>query len=104
MNAYLTFASDGTGNTPGATLADLTATVVTASGSLNLRSQPNGSVLAAIPQYATVRVLAKGDPWSQIQYAGISGYAMSTYLSFVEGTTTPSPSEGTPTPLPTVPV
>lgn len=101
MNAYLTFASDGTGNTPGATLADLTATVVTASGSLNLRSQPNGSVLAAIPQYATVRVLAKGDPWSQIQYAGISGYAMSTYLSFVEGTATPSPSEGTPTPLPT---
>ncbi len=78
MNNYLMFATDSATDT---TIIG-TATVITSGGSLNLRASPNGSVLVTIPQNATVQVMQRGDTWSYIQYAGINGYAMSTYLSF----------------------
>lgn len=91
MNSFLTFASDA-----GTATGEMTAaTVLTASGSLNLRAEPYGKVLLTIPQGASVTVLSRGGTWCYVRYAGTDGYAMTAYLSFAVVMPTPSP---TPTP------
>ncbi len=72
-----------------------TARVVTASGSLNLREAPisGARIVTTIPRLATVTVLSWGTVWSEIQYAGFTGYAMSQYLDY-----SPNPIYPTPTP------
>jgi len=102
LNNYLTFPSDTTMTT----ISETTATVMTASGSLNLRTEPYGSVIATIPQNAIVQVQQKGSTWSYIVYSGSYGYVMTAYLTFsaegsaTETTETPTASP-TSTPAPT---
>jgi SpoIID/LytB domain protein len=91
MNNYLTFLTDTQG-TEGDTT---TATVMTASGSLNLRAEPYGKVLLAMPQYAAVLVLSRGGGWCRVQYGTVTGYAMTAYLAFGDATAataTPAPT------------
>lgn len=59
------------------------AYVNTQSGSLNLRSDPDGNslIVDTIPQYARVVLIEKGDAWCRVVYDGNSGYVMSDYLS-----------------------
>ncbi len=78
MNSYLTFVTDTETTDASAT----TAMVMTASGSLNLRAEPYGTVLTTIPQYETVSILQRGSTWCYLQYAGTYGYSMTVYLSF----------------------
>ena len=68
----------------------ITAIVATESGSLNMRSQAKAgsSVLTTIPQGATVTVTDLGTTWTAVTYFGFSGYVMTTYLSFEDGTNT----------------
>lgn len=94
MNSYLTFSS--------ATVVTDTAssaTVITVSGSLNLRTEPYGTVVATIPQSATVAVITRGSTWCYLLYNGVYGYAMTAYLSFNDTstavTTTDSSTEDT---------
>jgi len=80
MNAYLTFSD--TGDTQTDESQAVPAVVVTASGSLNLRSEPNGGVVTTIPQNAAVSVYQKGSSWCYLKYNGTFGYVMTTFLSF----------------------
>lgn len=80
------------------------AQVKTRSGSLNLRVSPwlGAQVLATIPNNATVPVLLEGKEWTKTQYAGKTGYVMSSFLQFAN-TPAPTPSASslaTPTPTP----
>ncbi len=79
MNAYLIFRQGKPDTSEGET-----ATVTTASGSLNLRAEPskNAGVLTRIPQYAAVSVQQRGATWCYIGYNGIFGYAMTEFLTF----------------------
>ncbi|MFH1880511.1 MAG: SH3 domain-containing protein, partial [Bacillota bacterium] len=80
MNAYLTFSDDEDDSQQSGD--PIPAVVMTASGSLNLRDQPYGSVLTQIPQGTTVDVYSKGSAWCYLQYNGVFGYVMTAYLSF----------------------
>lgn len=89
------------------------ARVVTVSGGLNLREKPeSGShVLMQIPRGSLVSVHQKLSGWCLVSYRNNSGYVMTKYLSFVNGSTdstapaekTNSPDVATPTPTPTIP-
>lgn len=90
MNTYLTF-HQGQPEISGGT----TAVVTTASGSLNLRTEPSlsGGVIARIPQYATVNVQQRGDTWCYVVYNDTIGYVMTSYLTF-DGDSAQTPPEG----------
>lgn len=90
MNTYLTF-HQGKPEISGGT----TAVVTTASGSLNLRTEPSlsGGVVARIPQYATVNVQQRGDSWCYVVYNDTIGNVMTTYLTF-SGDSAQTPPEG----------
>ena len=90
MNTYLTF-HQGQPEISGGT----TAVVTTASGSLNLRTEPSlsGGVVARIPQYATVNVQQRGDSWCYVVYNDTIGYVMTSYLTF-DGDSAQTPPEG----------
>ena len=80
----------------------LTAIVNTVSGSLNLRSEASAAsqVLITMPKGAQVTVLARGDDWTAVRYAGYDGFVMTRYLAFQ--TTLPEQSETAPdTDIPT---
>lgn len=101
MNSFLTF-MDGP---PAPGENDLTATVTTASGSLNLRLEPsqNAGVLARIPQYATVSVQQKGNEWCYVRYGNTLGYVMTSFLTFTGGgSETQTPQTPAPTPSPSL--
>ncbi len=69
----------------------VTAWVVTASGSLNMRSAPNSSqILTTIPRHAAVTLYVENGEWSYVSYNGRFGYVMTKYLS----KTDPNPSTG----------
>ncbi len=92
MNAYLVFsnAKSEAGTTNGSFVS---AKVITASGSLNLRDGPYGNILAQIPQNATVSVYTKGSDWCYVCYNGTYGYAMTTYLSIQASSSTESTTD-----------
>lgn len=72
------------------------ATVVTPSGSLNLRESPvSGSrILRTIPRGASVEVHSYGASWCHVTYAGTTGYVMTAFLSFsAQPEETPNPPE-----------
>ncbi len=74
-----------------------TAVVSVSSGGLNLRAYASTSakVLTGIPDGTTVNVLERGAVWSQVAYAGFTGYALNQYLVFVGSswaTATPAPT------------
>ncbi len=88
MTEFLSFGDSSAVSTPSPTQrpsasASLTARVNTVQGSLNLREQPrdNARVLAAIPQYAQVSLLSRGDSWCQVSYNGQTGYVMTRFLA-----------------------
>ena len=91
MNTYLTF-HQGQPEISGGT----TAVVTTASGSLNLRTEPSlsGGVIARIPQYATVNVQQRGDTWCYVVYNDTIGYVMTTYLTFDDDSAQTPPEGG----------
>ncbi len=77
--------------------------VNTASGSLNLRSEPDGrsQILTTIPQHAQVVLIGTGTEWSTIVYGGYTGYVMTCFLSAEEpaekdGEVAPPAEEQTP--------
>ena len=74
-----------------------TAVVSVSTGGLNLRAYASTSakVLTGIPDGTTVNVLERGAVWSQVAYAGFTGYALNQYLVFVGS------SWATATPVPT---
>lgn len=90
MNTYLTFHQGQPEISAGTT-----AVVTTASGSLNLRTEPSlsGGVVARIPQYATVNVQQRGDSWCYVVYNDTIGYVMTSYLTF-DGDSAQTPPEG----------
>ncbi len=85
-----------------------TATVTTASGSLNLRKTQNGRVLRTIPQNALVTVISRGNSWTKVRYEGTEGYVMTTFLTFhpvMQATPVPAtavPPASTPVPNGTI--
>ena len=67
------------------------ALVVTASGVLNMREEPDVSamVVEKLPRGAEVEVLEKtNDEWWRVRYKGETGYAAEEYLSRVEESST----------------
>ena len=103
MSAFLTYLYDvqPTSVLPTATPVPAVtytyARVATQSGSLNLRARAttSGEILGRIPQHELVTVLDRQGLWTQVTYNGITGYVMSSFLSFldVSGTPTPAPTE-----------
>jgi len=57
---------------------------VTASGSLNLRAEPNSgsSRLGSAPQGAVLSVFSVSNGWAYVQYGAIAAYASADYLRF----------------------
>ena len=92
MNTFLTFSDNGAGN--GDENDATPAIVMTASGSLNLRSEPYKTVVTTIPQYAQISVHQRGSSWCYVDYNNIYGYVMTKFLSFdVSDGTEGEPSE-----------
>jgi len=62
------------------------AWVKTQGGGLNLRAEASEQalILQSVPNHAKVGLTNYGSPWSQITYAGQTGYVMSQYLTLVE--------------------
>ena len=82
MNSFLTFSSENTDT--GNEGAPVSATVVTESGSLNMRTEPYGKVLTQIPRHATLSVYKQGSAWCYVLYNNIYGYVMTSFLSIEE--------------------
>jgi len=90
MTSFLTFAESPTPSpSPTPTLPPATGTstyavVTTSGGTLNLRQTASTSakVLAQIPNSTTLLVTARGTTWCAVNYAGTSGYVMTSYLTF----------------------
>ena len=82
LSGYLAFA----GNPPTAGGDPQTAWVLTASGSLYIRSKPESTAakVATAERLAQLTVYSKGATWSQVVYNSISGYAMTQYLTFTK--------------------
>ena len=97
---YLTLGVSGSDLNDG----QLTAVVVTESGSLNLRKSDStqATILTTIPRNATITVLDKGVTWCKVTYGGFIGYSMTKYLSFggAKPTAAPGPA-ATPVPAAT---
>ena len=92
MSEFLTFASDE--QQPAAPAQGETmATVVTPSGSLNLRQLPRtGSrILTRVPPCEMLWVHERGPEWCSVTYAGYTGYVMTSFLRFEEPVVTPTP-------------
>ncbi len=64
----------------------LYATVSTASGSLNMRTEPlsGSNVIMRIPRGTTIAVSEKLSAWSCVSYGGQTGYVMNAYLLFAQ--------------------
>ena len=70
---------------PGAAIG--MALITTSGGTLNLRQEPSTSarVVLAMPNAASVTVYSRGAVWSEVNYQGTRGYAMTQYLTFLGG-------------------
>lgn len=59
-----------------------TARVTAPSGStVNLRRQPNGSLMSRLPVGATVTVLTRQEGWVQVQYQQQTGWVMESFVA-----------------------
>lgn len=96
MSEFLTFAGDEQQQPNAPVQGETTATVVTPSGSLNLRQLPRtGSrILTRVPPYEVVQVHESGMEWCFVTYAGYTGYVMTSFLRFEEPIVTPTPEPG----------
>ena len=84
VSSYLAFQQ--TEEIPDTAPSSDTATVVTPSGSLNLRSEPRAGspILATIPPYERVTIHSYASEWCRVTYLGKDGYVMTRFLSFDE--------------------
>ena len=116
MTSFLTFLSNEPTPAPSPTAAPSPssapqtqyARVTTVRGSLNLRAEASGNarVLRTIPQNEIIPVLFSGDGWCKTTYAGLTGYVMTSFLTFLPSPSTPAPTpapEPTASPAPTQP-
>lgn len=97
MSKFLTFSNDE--QQPNEPMqGETTATVVTPSGSLNLRELPRtGSrVLTRIPPFEAIRVHERGSDWCGVTYGGYTGYVMTSFLRFESPDATPNPEPSEP--------
>ena len=87
----------GPTSTTGTSLGQATVVLSNPGNNLNLRSQPStrGTVLAGIPNGATVTVYAISEGWAQVRYGGLSGYVSTAYLQFGTADATTAPSTNT---------
>ena len=71
----------------------VTAYVTTGGGSLNLREKAGSGakVLTTIPNGTYLTVSSRGSAWSAVNYNGIAGYVMTSFLSFSD-TSAPVPT------------
>ncbi len=71
------------------------ASVMTESGTLNLRAEPSlgAGIVQRIPRFSIVAVQQKGQDWSRVAFAGYFGYVMTQYLAFPGGALPDSVSE-----------
>lgn len=81
------------------------AYVTTSGGSLNLRQAANTSakVIATIPNGTALMITSRGSVWCATSYNGYSGYVMTSFLSFSQGSATAAPTlipTASPTPAP----
>ena len=83
------------GTTPTPPANGVTAYVNTASGSLNMRRSPNGTIIDRIPYAGSFTLLEKGDKWCYMWYRGQYGYVMTQYVRFDKLPTTPTLQPGT---------
>lgn len=91
----------GTTATPPA--GGTTAYVNTASGSLNMRRSPNGTIIDRVPYGGSFTLLEKGDKWCYMWYRGQYGYVMTQYVRFDKLPVPPTLQPGTTaTPVPVV--
>lgn len=90
MRSYLSY--DGQSDTE----SGQQATVVTPSGTLNLRQSPatTAPVLAMIAPGTTVTVLTTGSEWCKIRYGSTQGYVMTKYLKLAGNDTDSSVADG----------
>jgi peptidoglycan hydrolase-like protein with peptidoglycan-binding domain len=79
--------------TPAATAGSFTAYVKTTGGSLNLResAQAGARVLKTIPDKTKLTITQKGATWCKTSYAGVTGYVMTSFLTF-SGSPTQTPA------------
>lgn len=87
--------SSGNSSAPSISGTPQTATVITPSGSLNMRLSADGSskTIGSIPRGAVITVYQYSSAWYYTFYNGVGGYVNKDYLSFS--------SSPTPTPTPT---
>ena len=60
---------------------------------LNLRSEPNGTILGSYPRGTAVTVLSEANGWSKVKVNGQTGYMSSLWLSSHIPTTPSTPSK-----------
>ena len=73
-----------TPDAPAAESSPASCRVATGGGTLRLRSEPDAkaSILARIPNGASLVLLDRGEEWCHVQYQNRIGYVMTRYLSF----------------------
>ncbi len=114
MTKFLTLLSTGvtvapvvspTPTPPSSTVGTTYARVTTRSGSLNLRQYGNGdaTVLTTIPQNSYITIQQYGASWCKTSYAGLTGYVMTSFLTFVSSPGTQPVVTPTPAPVQTPP-
>ena len=81
-------------STPQSGTATGRALVTTSGSSLNLRAEASTSsrVLASMPNASSLTVISRGTEWSCVVYNGITGFAMSKYLTFLTSPATTAPT------------
>ncbi len=77
------------------------ARVHTDGGNLNLRLSPSssGRILTSIPNNTLVTVLSSSGLWTNVRYGSLTGYVMTSYLTFISATTPPPAPTATPKPV-----
>ena len=81
MSQYLRFYEEEAWS--GEVVENVEAEVVNGSA-LWLRREPStsGATITMMYQGERMRVLEKGETWTKVEYAGLTGYAMTQYLRF----------------------
>ena len=99
MTSFLYFPSSAVTPTPTPTVTStpssgtVSALVTTSGGSLNLRESASASarVLTTLPNASTVLVTSRGSDWCAVTYRNISGYVMTKFLTFINGSSATVP-------------
>ena len=88
MSSFLLFETDASDDSENAApdAGAVAAKVVTPSGSLNLREQPNAgaAVLKQIPRETLLSISQRGAEWCRTEYQSVGGYVMTKFLVFNE--------------------